>query len=281
MDNFKLYQYLINAYNISPYIYANNYLESTSTVNNNQALYALNENYQLSEDILLKLLFSKYIYDKELNNDNNTYTNFILRSDKNYINYYENENFIYNTYYFEDNMKVLNINDESAKPYMNDKIIDFDMTKYASDKVRCYLFYLDIISQIYAFIYDLKKNKQSININQIVLKSRYISNGNNSLVLYVTQNANGTFQLRLKIRRSNTDVLEGTDCFGDRPICNIYEIFKKDIERHLNYISGDDIKYTGILYLKTVEYFYKLCRLKLSYMIAHSIYLLPYTQRSQ
>jgi hypothetical protein len=274
MDNFKLYKHLIESYNISPYLYVD--VESQTTGTYSETLSILNENYNLNEDLLLHLLFSKYIYDQELNIDNGSYIRFMLNENRNTINYYQTENLINNTYYFEDNFKIMNILDDSAKPYMNENIIDFDISKYASYNVKCYLFYLDIISQLYATLYELKKNKQSVTVYEIPIKSRYMSNGTDSMILYVNQNSS-TFDMRIRVTRSSNDILEKTECFADRSICNIYEIFKKDVERHLNYFNGDDIKYTGLIYIKTIEYFYKLCRLKLMYMIAHSIYLLPYT----
>lgn len=278
MDNFKLYNYIVDAYNISPYLYTD--IESKPTTYN-ETLSILNENYNLSEDLLLRLLFSKYIYDQELTIDNGSYIRFMLNENRNTINFYRTENIIGNTYYFEDNFNIMNILDDAAKPYMNENIIDFDISKYASYNVKCYLFYLDIISQLYARLFELKKYKQSVTVYEIQLRSRYMINGTNSMILYATQDQNATFNMRIRITRSNTDVLEKTDCFADRSICNIYNIFKKDIERHINYFNGDDIKYTSLIYIKTIEYFYKMCRLKLMYMIAHSIYLLPYTSATK
>ncbi len=267
MDNFQLYKHLSDIYNIKTDTYAIDYVTPSSASSEFQML---RNYYDLSEHALMQILFTKSIQEKEYNENNRHYANFILK--EKYIVWYNDANYDDNIVYYEYDMKKA-----LTLTYTDEKIIDFDLSFYASVDTRYYLFYLDTIAQLYAQAYDKKLNNMPLVSNRISLKSRYAKTSSiYDISLIRTHQGYTEFYLDVNMNEITYEVIDvqlsGVD------VGNGFTIFKNDILQHLRYLCcSDDIKYTGLDYLKTVEYFYRLCRLKLSYMIANCIRSLPHT----
>lgn len=277
--NFELYQHLVDIYNIPRDDYAADYVFDAGYVNDasppgmqngGYQVYAnYNNNNPLNENALMSILFSKFYTDKLSNLSNQEYINYILK--ESYSSYIDYAGEI-SVFYYEDDMAYIAKDAEKAneKPYINPKIIDFDTSSYASYNIRYYLLYLDIISQLYKFAYERKRNKQTIVIENITIQGRYaIQNGITQL-----QRCN-VFNITLQ------PVIEGIDnkitditYTADQNINIAFLTFKADIMKHMKYLYGEDVRLTGLSYLKTIEYFYKFCKLRLMYLVVHSIRLL-------
>lgn len=241
-----IYDKIISTYNIPTEIYATNY-------------------DNVVEESLMKILFSKFINDTQYNKDNGKYIDYILKN--NYLNYYDMEEFEDNTVYYKNNMqKVIN-----EYPENNIKIVDFDISKYASEKVKLFLFYLDIVYQLY----DTAYNNNKILNNEINIKCRYIPYSN-SIELY--QDILGYYNITLKIIRKdniNNDILD-IQLISNVSFTKYFELIKNDVIKHIIYMQGNDIKNADKNYLQNIRDFYILCRLKLMYLIAHSIFILSF-----
>lgn len=270
--NFELYQHLVDIYNMPRDDYAARYVFDAGLAGQEYGgeYYAYNNNnVLLSEKAVMSILFSKFYSDKDLNIYNQDYVNYMLK--ENYSSYIDYSGDIQVSYY-EDNMVYIpkDAKQNTEKAYVNSKIVDFDISSYASYNIRYYLLYLDIISQIYKFAYERKKNKQPLVVDAISIEGRYaIQTGSSQL-----QRCD-KFSIILK------PVIQGIDnkvidiqYTADKNISNAFVTFKSDIMKHLRYLSGEDVRLTGLTYLKTIEYFYKFCRLRLMYLTTHCIRLL-------
>jgi hypothetical protein len=134
-----LYEDILNTYNITPSFYFNDF-------SNN-----------LSEQNLMKMIFSKFSTDSQYDTNTSKYISFILRSSA--MTTLDAGSIKSNTYYYEKNMlKTDKRSEENSAPALNTNIVDFDMTYFASNDIINYCLYLDIIIEIYAAIHDLKTN---------------------------------------------------------------------------------------------------------------------------
>jgi hypothetical protein len=283
--NVKLYEHLLDNYSIPDNVYATDYFVSLNTIGQYaQGNYP--KNVELNEINLMHILFSKFAYDKEYYSNGGThdkYLKYILRDD--YIDFYKNLDLVAGTSYFIDGMRRPQMTDaNNDKPYYNKEIIDFDISIYATHTIKHYLFYLDTVAAIYNAAYDLKVRGQCCKAgitgtSQFVIKCRYHKEGiDNDYVLSLAQQS---FDVTLTIHRDSSEkIIKDITCMSTEPICTVFNIFKRDIIRHLSYLSGDDISYTDLNYIRTVEYFYKMCRIKLMYIIAHSMRLLPFDNKA-
>jgi hypothetical protein len=281
--NVKLYKHLLDNYSIPDNVYATGYFISLNSSGQFVGQYAQG-NYpkivELNESNLMHILFSKFAYDKEyISGTHDKYLKYILRDD--YIDFYKNLDLVAGTSYFVDGMRRPEMtNPNNDKPYYNKEIIDFDISLYATHTIKHYLFYLDTVAGIYNAAYDLKVRGQCCKAgitgtNQFVIKCRYHKEGIDGD--YVLQLSQQYFDLTLTIHRDSSEKqIKDITCMSTEPICTVFDIFKHDIIRHISYLSGDDIYYTDLNYIRTVEYFYRMCRIKLMYIIAHSMRLLPY-----
>lgn len=279
--NFKLYQHLMDIYKISetndyapPYVFT---LSATNDMNYDEyfSISSRSVSY-INEQALMQIIFSKYINDKTQTIAHQTYIDYILHYDKNYPNAYLDPDRQYIlTVYYEDNLQniVLGPDERENKkrkyPYTNRNIIDFDISSYASNNIRHYLFYIDIISQIYGYAYERKKNKQVFPVGPIKIKGRYFINVQNQILNLRDSAMDMT--LELTIEGINNNIID-VQLLSNLP--TPFNIFKEDVLRHLRYLSGEDVRLTGLSFLKTVEYFYKFCRLRLMFIIANSIKLM-------
>jgi len=251
----NLYQNILGAYNIIPSGYAIKYLTP-----------------ELNEASLMNVIFSKFASDTLYNADNALYIDYIIKSK--YVASYDMEYLIANTHYYEDGMSLTDKRDKAkSNPATNADICDFDISSYASAHISSYLFYLDIISEIYGLAYDLKKAKQSIIANQMTLKCRYYYSADNQL-LY-TLNNTGYFNITLGITREGiNNQVTNVEVLSPQPVQAIFNKFNEDIKNHLTFLHGNDVMYADAKYLLEVKYFYMTCRLKLMYFIANSLRIL-------
>lgn len=270
----RLYQYLISIYNIdqSSYVRRDHFIS---------------EYDELNENSIMHILFSKFGFNKQdINQENEAdYLDYILDSNKNFIQYYNNANKYPSnrTIFYMDNMNAIrtNLDIVEQKPYSNSKIIDFDISEFASNAVKYYLVYLDIISQLYRYAFELKKNGDSFRASTFKLQGRYHQMIDNVTIQLFSEyqylsNSSSFFDLDINVMYEGADnKIINIRCSSERIICGVFDVFKNDIIRHLNYLSGDDVKMTSLSYLKTAEYFYKFCRLRLMYLVAYSIQQLP------
>lgn len=248
----NLYQNILGAYNILPTEYAIKYLTP-----------------DLSEASLMKIVFSKFASDTQYNPDNALYIEYILKSK--FVASYDMEALVADTLYYEDAMRLMDNRDkDGSNPSSNTNIIDFDISTYASANVSSYLFYLDIICEIYAAAYDLKMSNKSLISNEIVLKSRYLYSDNN-LSPY-TLNNTGNFNMTIRITRAGiNNEVTNIEVLSTQPVQAIFDKFNTDIRQHLTFLNGNDVAYADAKYLLEVKYFYMTCRLKLMYFIANSL----------
>ena len=228
----------------------------------------------ISENSMLKLIFSKFISEKQYNAKNGEYINYFLKY--NYPRYYEIEDFLEKTVYYEKNLQK----STSTAPEDVANIVDIDISAYASKHIKSYLFYIDLISQLYDKAHSLKQGNLGITPNDVQMKCRYIPmQEDNSILTLFTTSSTGSYDITLKITRRdnvNNDVMNiqiiSTQNASLTPHLNI---FKADIIRHLQYLNtGSDVKFSDASFLQNIRDFYRLCRLKLMYLVGHSIFIL-------
>lgn len=250
-----IYEDIISVYNIDTNSYATAY-------------------NQISESSMMKLIFSKFISDTQYNSRNVEYINYFLKY--NYPRYYEIEDFMERVVYYENNLQKAS----STSPEEDIKIIDIDVSEYASKNIRLYLFYLDLISQLYDKAHNLKRGKHGITPNEIQMKCRYVPlEEDNSILKLLTSATSGSYDITLKITRKDNlqnDVMNLQIISNQNAsLTQHLDIFKADIIRHLQYLNtGSDVKFSDASFLQNIRDFYRLCRLKLIYLTCHSIKLL-------
>ena len=229
-------------------------------------------NLNLNEQNLMNLIFSKISKDTAYNAINKSYIEFILRFSINesYLIDILKENIIY----YENNMNIVTGSSEQSFPLKNTKIIDFDFSYFASDSIRNYLFYLDIISEIYEYAYQIKEKNQKLNFSEIPIKYRYNCESGSCLLFTGTSIGYTNTVLKIEGNEKGDKIINiFIDSQSSKQIMPIIEKFKVDIINHLNYLKGDDVTFTTQYYIRDVVSFFKLCKLKLCYCIANSIYL--------
>ena len=253
MGDIILYQDILNTYNIDQ-------------------VYSFKDlNYNLSEKVLMKMIFSKFITDRQYNTDTSKYISFILRSSA--LTTVNIDDIKLNTHYYRQNMiKTDKRSSEESTPSLNAKIVDFDMTHFASNDIINYCFYIDIIIEIYNAVHEIKVNKRSLIFDELMIKSRYYYDDNFPILF--SESSVGHFDINIKLTRDEqTKVLKDIEFVSEKPTNKILNIFKVDIMKHLEYINKEDITFANPSYVTDVINFYKLCRLKLMYSVVHSMYL--------
>jgi len=264
MTQQNLYNNLVDIYNIQ----VDNYPQISSDIN---------------EESVIKLIFSKLMTDKEMNDANKLHIDRILRN--NYIEYYAMEDFDRTTLLYENDMKIIkDYSNSSSKPNINLNIVDLDISKYASDDIRKYLFYFDLISEIYDNASKLKQHKTPMkSVKEIPVKCRYSYTTSasdisiTSLTLFTA--ADGFYNATVRILRYDNvnDQIANITLLTDENVKDMFDTFKTDITRHLNYLEGEDVEMTDYTYLENTRDFFRACRLKLQYLIAQCIYMLAFS----
>jgi len=222
--------------------------------NKNTILKGLND--KLSEDSITQLLFS----------DNNTLTeNSIIKYMLNVKTFdYPNEIEDKTIYYDSGFNKISNMTQIS--PIYNNNIIDYDISYYASQNVTKYLFLLDTLSEIYRNLINNYSNKTEP-VNEFYINMRYVNNNNYWKVK--EEGYNIIKMIVIKEIKVESFVINT----NNENIKNIFEEFKPDILRHLNYLSNTDIIKGSLEYLENIQYFYKFCKIKLEYLIIYALKL--------
>jgi len=233
-----------------------------------------------SEKSIMTLITSKFMTDTTYNNNHKKIIDFILKD--NNINSYADNNFIDNTYYYENNIII----NKDKNPIDNILIIDYDISHYSTNNIKNYLIYLDIISQIYLETYNVKNNLGAHNvknnlgahkqINSLTINCRYDARKTtlNKIIIFHTNKFNFIIDIIRQDQYDNYIVSDINIKNSNDHLNNIIISFKDDIIKHLNYLSGNDIDSTNKKYLENISYYYKLCRIKLMYSINQAIFLL-------
>lgn len=223
----------------------------------------------LDEHTLWQILFSDYPNENIYDNDTKKYVNYILNNRS--IDEYNHNDMLNNTIYYGDNMNIISNSNPSEEP----QIVDYDISRYASDEIKAYLFYLDVISEIYNASYETRFDDNGRMFqDEIKIKCRYYYQ-NNGIHLFEPEDGKDNFHVTLKIKRKGVDgkVVDIIPHTQDKYVTNLFIYFKLDIMQHLTYLYGNDMKVIDIKYFRDVKRFFLLCRLKLMYFIIHSLKL--------
>ena len=158
--------------------------------------------------------------------------------------------------------------EKTSLPTSNSNIIDYDISSYASENIKAYLFYLDFIKEIYRNANDLKKQNKSHIVENMTIRARYI-HADIGILLYIRKSY---YNITLNItRKSTSNDIDDISISSDKSVLSIFSKFKADIIRHLNYLNGDDIKLSDEMFSNAIINFYATCRLKLMYCISNSL----------
>jgi len=231
----------------------------------------------INENTLFKLVFSQAIIDTDFNDKNISIANSLLKNTD--PSTFTIDNLYNNTLFFDENLKyknkipynIYNINKNPTKdvlPDNNKNIIDFDITSLTNDYIVNYMFYLDIIYQIYDYAMYLKLQNKPIDNLTIPIYCRYEILTNNTL------------KITDKIQNFNLLFIKNVLDTSNKSFGKFVSIFKLDISRHIKYAFGDDSKEYNYYFLKSIRDFYKYCRLKLQYLIVNSIFLIASRSKS-
>lgn len=160
---------------------------------------------------------------------------------------------------------------KTSIPTVNTNIIDFDISQYASESVKAYLFFLDFIMDMYRSVQEIKGKKESHILDTMHIRSRYYYK-DGGIRLYIDDDF---YNINLKISRQGIENrVSDISITSEMPVSNVFSLFKKDVIRHLNYLNGDDVKFADQNYINEMQNFYMTCRLKLMYSISHSVLLM-------
>lgn len=151
---------------------------------------------------------------------------------------------------------------------INSNIIDMDILLHIyTQKAFQYYFFIDLLSEFY---HSLMNN----NNKYITIKSRYTIY-NNIWAHYTTDAVDKYFTFDIYYDEKNTSSFVITNIHGSNITKEIIEqmcmMFKNDILKHLSYINKIDLQRGGNEYLENIYLFYKLCRLKLHFLIFGNI----------
>jgi len=238
----------------------------------------------LDEHTLWQILFSDYPNENIYDNHTKKYVNYILNNKS--IDEYNHNDMLNNTIYYGDNMNIISNSNPSEEP----NIVDYDISRYASDEIKAYLFYIDVISEIYNSSYETQFDDNGRMFeDEIQIKCRYYYQ-NNGVHLFQPNDVKdentedienienidkGCFSVTLKIKREGIDgkVVGIIPHTKDKYVTNLFKYFQLDIMHHLTYLYGNDMRVIDRKYFRDVKRFFLLCRLKLMYFIIHSLKL--------
>lgn len=220
----------------------------------------------LDEHTLWQILFSNYPNENIYDDDTEKFVNYILND--NYIDEYNHNDMLNNTIYYDENMNTVDNKNPNTEP----TIIDYDISRYASDEIKAYLFYLDVISNIYNSSYETQFDDNGRMFqDEVEIKCRYYYE-NNSIHLFKDSDH---FPVTLKIKREGVEgkVIDIVPHTTGKHVTNLFKYFQLDIMQHLTYLYGNDMKVVDRKYFRDVKRFFSLCRLKLMYFVIHSLKL--------
>lgn len=233
----------------------------------------------LDESTLWQILFSDYPNENIYNNDTKKYVNYILNDRS--IDEYNHNDMVNNTLYYDDNMNIIYNSDPITEP----NIVDYDISRYASDEIKAYLFYIDVISEIYNSSYETQFDDNGRMFqDEIEIKCRYYYEKDRVHLFkaealdYADAADTATksnFPITLKIKREgvNGKVVDIVPHTEGKYVTNLFKYFQLDIMNHLTYLYGNDMEVIDRKFFRDVKHFFLLCRLKLMYFIIHSLKL--------
>jgi hypothetical protein len=220
---------------------------------------------EFSEEFITKLIFSNYINEKIKNISNEKYIQFII-GNNNFAG--DNNRILVETKYYGSNFNIINNNESTQSDliFFNKNMQDFDISFYASENVKNYLFLFDTLSEIYKYA---GKKIDDIN-DEIKVRTRYYYDSFTKTIKLYRNNEYDT--VILKISR-NTDIYTNVEkfSFATSKDYHLFGIFKKDIEKHLKFLNQIDVKEGAPEYIDNVVHFYKYCKILLEYIIIHSL----------
>lgn len=138
-------------------LYDNIYYYKNISVNTDPVPYLIDE---LNENNLMNII------NRDIHNITNDFIKYFL---KNINTLYYDSTIEEDCVYYNNNFIIIN-NDKD--PTINTKIQDLDISLYANQNIIKYLFYIDIISEIYNSFINLKINKKNVNV--LELRCRYL-----------------------------------------------------------------------------------------------------------
>lgn len=211
----------------------------------------LNEN--ISEKNLMII-----IYSDKLSLDNVTV--------KKLIEYTEVKPNVYNmnnVKYWDDKLNIVN-----SLPSNNKNVVDINATAFYTQTVIKNLFLLDVLSEFYGFLYNLK-NTNTLFEDYIIIKSRYGINSNGKWILY------SPYQFKITLQRYTTSynntvsyrVDDVNNNIDQNMVEKMLSEFKEDILYHIKNLNNVDIINSNKEYLDTIKHFYIFSRLKLNYIL--------------
>lgn len=221
---------------------------------------------ELDEHTLMQILFSDFPNETIYDDNTKKYINYILKRTN--IEEYNHDDMLNNTVYYGDNMNILSNKNPKSEP----TIVDYDISRYASDEINAYLFYLDVVSEIYNSSYETQfDDNGKMFQDEIQIKCRYYSE-NGKVQLY---QEGDYFPVTLKIKRQGIEgnVIDIDPYTEGKYVAGLFKNFQLDIMHHLTYLYGNDMKVIDRKYFRDVKCFFSLCRLKLMYFVIHSLKL--------
>lgn len=219
----------------------------------------------LNEYTLLQILVSDFPNETVFDTNTLKFIKYILND--NGIEEYDHKDMLNNTRYYDENMNTVN-----GHPSEDPMIIDYDISRHASEEIKAYLFYLDTISEIYNSAYEARMDDSGKMFeDEIRIKCRYyVDNG--KIKLYTKDDY---FEIPLSVERfgSESKITSVKLKTTQENVQNIFSVFETDITHHLSYLYGNDMKVIDRKYFQDIQMFFSLCRLKLMYFIIHSMKL--------
>ena len=161
----------------------------------------------------------------------------------------------------------------------NKGIMDLDISTMLSQNAIKYLFFLDLLSELY---YSYQKTSSTITVKcryfldegiwklytradfyNIVIKISLPSQGSK-----FSKGRPGTYNIiDLTLRGSALQNKE--QMLAD--VKNMFKVFEEDINRHIGYLGKKDVQEGQFEYLSNIQGFYKFCRLKMLYYALKSV----------
>lgn len=239
-------------------------LSNIINIYNNRDIYYSNidlNSAQISEDNITKFIFSNYIDEKIRDNNNNRYVEYIIGDND---LEFDNDAIYVETKYYGNDFDRINNNENtvSSKIFYNKNMQDFDISYYASEDVKKYLFLFDTLSELYK---NTGRNINNMIDNKIQIKTRYYYDENSRIQLYKIDEYR-IFPLKI-IKRESGELDFNTPDGND----DLFSIIENDIRKHLNFLNQSDITEGSQEYIDNIVYFYKYCKLLLEYLIIHSL----------
>lgn len=157
---------------------------------------------------------------------------------------------------------------------INVTVMDLDISPMLTQDTIKYLFFLDLLSEIY---YNYQKTSSTITV-----KCRYFIDEGNWKLYTRSDFYKVEIEFTLPTKKTRTAIYNIKDIIVDGPtlqnkqrmlidIKNMFELYSTEIIRHIGYLGKKDIQKGSQDYLENIQGFYKFCRLKMLYYAIKSI----------